>query len=81
MKQTIGKSWKFISEVFSAWNDDDCFRLSAALSYYTLFSIAPLLVVLIATTGYFFGEQATFSVHGYLIRIILAGDRLFTRHF
>jgi membrane protein len=62
MKQTISKSWKFISEVFSAWNDDDCFRLSAALSYYTLFSIAPLLVVLIATTGYFFGEQAMTGV-------------------
>jgi membrane protein len=51
-------SWDFISEVFDAWNDDNCFRLSAALSYYTLFSIAPLVVVVIATAGYFFGEQA-----------------------
>ena len=56
------KSWQFGNELLSAWNEDDCFRLSAALSYYTLFSIAPLLVVLIATTGYFFGEQAITGV-------------------
>ena len=54
----IRNSWKFGNDLLSAWNEDDCFRLSAALSYYTLFSIAPLLVVLIATTGVFFGEQA-----------------------
>jgi membrane protein len=56
------KSWKLGNMLLTAWNDDDCFRLSAALSYYTLFSIAPLLVVLIATTGYFFGEQAITGV-------------------
>jgi len=58
----LRKSWDFLNELLSAWNEDDCFRLSAALSYYTLFSIAPLLVVLIATTGYFFGEQAITGV-------------------
>jgi membrane protein len=55
-------SWNFVSDVIDAWNDDNCFRLSAALSYYTLFSIAPLVVVVIATTGYFFGEQAISGV-------------------
>ncbi|HRH34166.1 MAG TPA: YihY/virulence factor BrkB family protein, partial [Catalimonadaceae bacterium] len=43
-------------------NDDNCFRLSAALSYYTLFSIAPLVVVIIATAGYFFGDEAISGV-------------------
>lgn len=54
--------WGFLSDVFTAWNDDNCFRLSAALSYYTLFSIAPLVVVVIATSGYFFGEEAISGV-------------------
>lgn len=58
MLKTARIWWEFLSEVFEAWNDDNCFRLSAALSYYTLFSIAPLVVVVIATAGYFFGEQA-----------------------
>ena len=51
-------AYDFITEVLESWNDDNCFRLSAALSYYTLFSIAPLVVVVIATAGYFLGEQA-----------------------
>ncbi|HPI09859.1 MAG TPA: YihY/virulence factor BrkB family protein [Catalimonadaceae bacterium] len=51
-------AYDFVTEVLEAWNDDNCFRLSAALSYYTLFSIAPLVVVVIATAGYFLGEQA-----------------------
>jgi membrane protein len=51
-------AYDFVTDVLEAWNDDNCFRLSAALSYYTLFSIAPLVVVVIATAGYFLGEQA-----------------------
>lgn len=62
MKSSLGNAWRFLMEVFGAWNDDNCFRLSAALSYYTLFSIAPLFVILIATAGYFFGEQAVSGV-------------------
>jgi membrane protein len=52
------KAWHFLRDVFQAWDEDNCFRLSAALSYYTLFSIAPLVVVVIATAGAIYGEQA-----------------------
>lgn len=48
----------FTRELFQNWNDDNCFRLGAALSYYTLFSIAPLLVIIISVTSYFLGEDA-----------------------
>jgi membrane protein len=40
------------------WNDDQAPRLGAALSYYTLFSLAPLLLLLISVAGIVFGEQA-----------------------
>jgi len=62
MKRKLKLGWDFVSDVFNAWSDHNCFRLSAALSYYTLFSIAPLVVVVIATAGYFFGEQAITGV-------------------
>lgn len=45
----------------SAWNgfiEDKCSNLGAALSYYTLFSLAPLLITLISITGFFFGREA-----------------------
>lgn len=36
------------------WMDDNAFRLSASLAYYTLFSMAPLLIISIAVAGAFF---------------------------
>jgi membrane protein len=40
------------------WSDDDAPSMGAALAYYTLFSIAPLLMIVIAVAGIVFGEQA-----------------------
>lgn len=40
------------------WLHDDAFRLSAALSYYAAFSLAPLLLVAIALAGLLFGQAA-----------------------
>ncbi len=38
--------------------DDKVFKMTAALSYYTLFSLAPLLIIVIAVAGFIFGEDA-----------------------
>jgi membrane protein len=42
----------------TAWMDDYAPSMGAAISYYTAFSIAPLLVIVIAIAGYVFGEDA-----------------------
>lgn len=41
-----------------AWIDDDAPSMGAALAFYTLFSIAPLLLIVISVAGLVFGEQA-----------------------
>ena len=41
-----------------AWWEDNCLRLGASLSYYTLFAIAPVLLVAIAIAGFAFGPEA-----------------------
>jgi membrane protein len=41
-----------------AWWDDDCTRLGASLSFYTLFAIAPVLLVATAIAGSVFGPEA-----------------------
>lgn len=43
----------------AAWNDDDASSMGAALAFYTLFSIAPLLVIVMAGAGVIFGHDAT----------------------
>jgi membrane protein len=40
-----------------AWWDDDCTRLGASLAYYTLFAIAPVLLVATAISGLVFGPE------------------------
>ena len=47
-----------VRRAFSDWRKDNAGRLGAALSYYTLFSLAPLLIVAIAVAGFFFGREA-----------------------
>src|SRR5690606_18297807 len=47
-----------IMEAFRKFNEDKVTRLAAALAYYTIFSIAPLLIIVIAIAGAVFGEEA-----------------------
>jgi membrane protein len=47
-----------IKESFSDWSEDKASRLAAALAYYTVFSISPLLVIAIAIAGQVFGQEA-----------------------
>lgn len=44
------------ADAFKAFVADEPFRLAAALSYYSLLSMAPLLLIVIGTAGFFFGE-------------------------
>lgn len=56
MKQK--SAWNFLKTIFTKWFDDNPFQLAAALSYYTLLSLAPLLVISIAVAGFVFGREA-----------------------
>ena len=50
--------WKFLRDIATQWFEDDPFQLAAALSYYTLFSLAPILIIAIALAGLFFDREA-----------------------
>ncbi|MEO8536434.1 MAG: YihY/virulence factor BrkB family protein [Betaproteobacteria bacterium] len=50
--------WPLIKESVSQWSDDYAPSMGAALAYYTIFSIAPLLVITIAVAGFVFGAEA-----------------------
>ena len=55
---SIGLVWKSLKDAFSGFSDDKVMKLSASLAYYTGFSLAPLLVVIIAICGFVFGQEA-----------------------
>jgi len=54
----LRKIWPLVKQTFSEWSADKGPRLGASLSYYTVFSIAPVLVVVIAVAGIFLGQDA-----------------------
>ncbi|MGI8605412.1 MAG: YihY/virulence factor BrkB family protein [Verrucomicrobiales bacterium] len=47
-----------LKEAASEWIDDNAMRLSSSLAYYAIFSLAPLLVIVISIAGLVFGEEA-----------------------
>ena len=47
-----------LSKAGSAWMDDHAQSMGAALSYYTVFSLAPLLLIAISVAGLVFGRDA-----------------------
>jgi len=50
--------FSLIGAAASAWVEDNALRLSAALAYYSIFSLAPLLIIIISVAGLIFGEAA-----------------------
>src|SRR2546428_10350334 len=48
----------FLREVVAEWRKDNALSLGAALAFYTLFSLAPLLVLVVAIVGLVFGRAA-----------------------
>ncbi len=52
------QGWNLVKQSIDAWVDDYAPSMGAALAYYTMFSIAPLLLIVIAVAGFFFGAQA-----------------------
>ena len=45
-------------ETFTNFMEDNGMKLSAALSYYTIFSLGPMLIIIISLTGIFYGQEA-----------------------
>ena len=52
-----------LKDTYAAWNEDKAPRLGAALAYYTVFSIAPLLIVILSIAGIFF-DRIGFDAKG-----------------
>ncbi|WP_369820869.1 YihY/virulence factor BrkB family protein [Pelomonas sp. Root405] len=55
---SLANWWALIKAALSAWIDDYAPSMGAALSYYTVFSLAPLLVIVVSVAGLLFGDEA-----------------------
>jgi membrane protein len=58
LKARAAGAWALVRQAFADWNEDNVPSLGASLAYYTLFSLAPLLLAAIAIAGLAFGKDA-----------------------
>ena len=62
---------RLVKDTASSWSDDRAPSMGAAISYYSVFSLAPLLVIVITVAGLFFGaDQVQSAVFGQLASLM-----------
>jgi len=59
------EAWILVRDTFYNWSEDRASTLGAALAFYTIFSLAPILIIIVAVVGFILGQV---SVHSYILR-------------
>jgi membrane protein len=58
VKITNSQAWRLVKNTVKSWHNDYAQSMGAALAFYTMFSVAPLILIVITVAGYFFGASA-----------------------
>ncbi|MEO6327318.1 MAG: YihY/virulence factor BrkB family protein, partial [Ginsengibacter sp.] len=58
MKKKIAGVYLYVKQVFREFSEDDILKYSASLAYYTIFSLAPMLIVIISLTSLLYAREA-----------------------
>lgn len=58
MKVILTDIWDLLVQTINKSDEDEIITFAAAIAFYTIFSIAPLLILIVSIGGFFLGEQA-----------------------
>jgi membrane protein len=58
MKKKVKSAYAYLKQVYSEFVEDNILKYSASLAYYTVFSIAPVLIIIITIFGFIFGKDS-----------------------
>jgi len=58
IRRGLRNLWRLLRDTFSEWQFNEVSLLAASLAYYTVFSLAPLLIIVMMIVGAIFGEEA-----------------------
>lgn len=58
MKKKLNIFWGLLKRAGINWNQNNPWAQSATIAYYALFSLPSLLIIVVSTAGYFFGQEA-----------------------
>jgi membrane protein len=71
------KFWLILRQAVDEFLNDNGMKLSASLSYYTIFSLGPVLMIVIALAGIFFGKEAVQGKIYYQINGMVGNEAAF----
>ena len=54
----LAEFWRLLKAAFDGWWDDRAMRLGSSIAFFTVFSLAPMLLAAIAVAGLVFGREA-----------------------
>jgi len=74
IKKIPRKIGYLLKETFSEFISDNGMKLSASLSYYTIFALPPLIIIIISLCGFFFGAEAVSGQLFWQIRGLVGND-------
>jgi len=63
--------WILLRETYNEWSEDNASQLGAALAFYTIFSLAPILIIIVAAVGFVLGKESVqIYILGELAKVI-----------
>ena len=63
--------WALLKDAVTGWSDHHASRIGAALAFYTVFSLGPILLLAVAVAGFFFGRgTAQGEIHQQMTNVI-----------
>ncbi len=63
--------WILLKETYNEWSEDNASQLGAALAFYTIFSLAPILIIIVAAVGFVLGKESVqIYILGELAKVI-----------
>lgn len=71
MKVGIKGTWKIFKQSVKSFSDVNILKMAAALAYYTIFSLAPMIIVIITLCDIFYGREAVEgSIYGQIASFV-----------
>ncbi|PRY15054.1 membrane protein [Pontibacter ummariensis] len=74
VRKRLWIAWCLLKETTLEFIDNNSFQKGAALAYYTIFSLPPMLIIIISAAGYFFGKQAVSGEIYYRIKELIGTE-------
>jgi membrane protein len=66
--------WNYLYKLISKFSEDNCFLLAGGVAYFTIFSLVPILLVILGVFSYFIGQDAVRMEIFELVRIYMGEE-------